>query len=96
MYIAETWYNRPEYNDSGAPFDAEIHERLCKHGTSAPSCFLHGDHRYSGIDNLLAKHLSHLFIRDPLVIFRETIDQNDTISTDHFEACVFIFPLYFA
>ncbi len=34
---------------------------------------------------MLAKHISHLFIRDPLVVFTETIDQDDTSSTDHFE-----------
>jgi hypothetical protein len=38
-----------------------------------------------GIDDLMAKHMAHLFIRDPLVIFSETIDQDDTSSTDHFE-----------
>ena len=29
--------------------------------------------------------MAHLFIRDPLVVFNETIDQDDTSSTDHFE-----------
>lgn len=42
-----------------------------------------------GIDDLLSKHISHLFIRDPLVIFSETIDQDDATSSDHFEVvCV--------
>ena len=40
---------------------------------------------FSGLDNLLSKHISHLFIRDPLVVFSETIDQDDTSSSDHFE-----------
>jgi hypothetical protein len=40
---------------------------------------------YSGIDDLLSKHMSHLFIRDPLVVFSETINQDDTSSSDHFE-----------
>nr|AZS52301.1 gammaglutamyl cysteine synthetase 1 [Hebeloma cylindrosporum] len=31
------------------------------------------------------RHISHLFIRDPLVVFSETIDQDDTSSSDHFE-----------
>lgn len=39
----------------------------------------------SGIDEMLAKHIAHLFIRDPLVIFSETINQDDTTSNDHFE-----------
>lgn len=27
------------------------------------------------MDELLAKHFAHLFIRDPLVVFRELLDQ---------------------
>lgn len=38
-----------------------------------------------GIDDLLAKHMSHLFIRDPLVIYEESIKQDNQKSTDHFE-----------
>jgi glutamate--cysteine ligase catalytic subunit len=37
------------------------------------------------VDELLANHIAHLFIRSPLVIFNETIDQNDSIDSDHFE-----------
>lgn len=33
----------------------------------------------------LANHFAHLYIRDPLVIFEETLDQNDEVDTDHFE-----------
>ena len=38
-----------------------------------------------GMDNLLATHFAHLFIRDPLVIFAEDLDQLDLAKTDHFE-----------
>jgi glutamate--cysteine ligase catalytic subunit len=69
MYLSENWLNRPEYNDTNAPYDQEIYTRL----------------RNEGLDDLLSKHISHLFIRDPLVIFNETIDQDDESSTDHFE-----------
>jgi Glutamate-cysteine ligase len=41
----------------------------------------------TGIDDLLSKHIAHLFIRDPIVIFSELIDQDDNESTDHFEVC---------
>lgn len=41
----------------------------------------------AGIDDLLSKHLAHLFIRDPIVIFSELVDQDDSESTDHFEVC---------
>ena len=39
----------------------------------------------TGIDHLLARHISHLFIRDPIVIFSEMKDQDDEHSMDHFE-----------
>ena len=39
----------------------------------------------AGIDPLLAKHISHLFVRDPLVIYDESVVQDDTTSSDHFE-----------
>lgn len=69
MYLSENWLNRPEYNDTNTPYDEDIYRRL----------------RDEGIDNLLSQHLAHLFIRDPLVVFSETIDQDDELSTDHFE-----------
>ncbi len=39
----------------------------------------------AGVDDLLSRHIAHLFIRDPLVIFSETIHQDDKNSNDHFE-----------
>jgi glutamate--cysteine ligase catalytic subunit len=39
----------------------------------------------TGIDDALAKHIAHLFIRDPLVVFSERVDQDDETSMDHFE-----------
>ncbi|KAF9452748.1 glutamate-cysteine ligase catalytic subunit [Macrolepiota fuliginosa MF-IS2] len=69
LYLSTDWTNRPEYNDTDVPYDEEIYDRLRKHG----------------IDALLSKHMAHLFIRDPLVIFSETIDQDDASSSDHFE-----------
>lgn len=36
-------------------------------------------------DELLVKHFSHFFNRDPLVVFQELLDQDDTKSMDHFE-----------
>ncbi|KAI0786681.1 glutamate-cysteine ligase catalytic subunit [Abortiporus biennis] len=69
LYIADEWLNRTEYNDIDAPYDPAIFDRLTQHG----------------IDKALARHMSHLFIRDPIVIFSETINQDDTTSNDHFE-----------
>ncbi|PVG00389.1 putative gamma-glutamylcysteine synthetase [Serendipita vermifera] len=68
-YLSLDPRNRPEYNDLNAPYDQDIHQRLME----------------NGMDDLLAKHFAHLFIRDPLVIFSETIDQDDEVMTDHFE-----------
>jgi glutamate--cysteine ligase catalytic subunit len=40
----------------------------------------------SGMDNILAAHVAHLFVRDPLVIFDDAIDSvDDTQDTDHFD-----------
>ncbi|KAF9529245.1 glutamate-cysteine ligase catalytic subunit [Crepidotus variabilis] len=69
LYLSNDWSNRPEYNDNPLPYDDQVYERLRNHG----------------IDDLLSKHVAHLFIRDPLVVFAETIDQDDTSSSDHFE-----------
>ena len=40
----------------------------------------------SGVDTLLAKHISHLFIRDPLIVNKDCINVNDNESTIHFES----------
>jgi glutamate--cysteine ligase catalytic subunit len=41
--------------------------------------------RDNGVDDKLAKHVAHLFIRDPLVIFKELLNVDDSESSDHFE-----------
>ncbi|BFZ62030.1 glutamate--cysteine ligase [Saitoella coloradoensis] len=68
-YISQDERLRPEYNDVPLVKDEAIRQRLLD----------------EGIDKRLADHVSHLFIRDPLVIFSELIDQDDTVSSDHFE-----------
>ncbi|KAH8977767.1 glutamate-cysteine ligase catalytic subunit [Lactarius hatsudake] len=73
LYISEGWMNRPEYNDNPLPIDQALYDRMRQHG----------------IDELLSKHIAHLFIRDPIVIFSELIDQDDSQSTDHFETLRF-------
>ncbi|KAJ2506367.1 glutamate--cysteine ligase, partial [Coemansia sp. RSA 2052] len=60
---------KPEYNDLGLVYDKDIYQHLAS----------------SGIDDLMAKHVSHLFIRDPLVIFEELLKQDNSVSADHFE-----------
>jgi glutamate--cysteine ligase catalytic subunit len=38
-----------------------------------------------GMDALLATHFAHLFIRDPIVVFAEDLEELDLTKTDHFE-----------
>ncbi|KAJ2059641.1 glutamate--cysteine ligase [Coemansia sp. S146] len=60
---------KPEYNDLELVYDKDIYQHLAS----------------NGIDDLMAKHVSHLFIRDPLVIFEELLKQDNSVSADHFE-----------
>jgi glutamate--cysteine ligase catalytic subunit len=39
----------------------------------------------AGVDERLAKHVAHLFVRDPLVVFSDRVKVDDTQSTEHFE-----------
>lgn len=57
------------YNDIDIPYDEESYTTLVGRG----------------VDSSLAKHIAHLFIRDPLVIYSERIHLDDTKETDHFE-----------
>ncbi|KAF7727431.1 hypothetical protein EC973_007500 [Apophysomyces ossiformis] len=68
-YISNDAMYKSKYNDLDLVYDKDIYEKL----------------RKNDIDDLLAKHISHLFIRDPLVIFEELLDQDDKVSSDHFE-----------
>ncbi|KAH8828281.1 glutamate-cysteine ligase catalytic subunit [Flagelloscypha sp. PMI_526] len=68
-YLSNDWRNREDYNDVESPYDESIYQRLRDHG----------------LDHLLARHIAHLFIRDPIVIFKELLDLDDSVSSDHFE-----------
>lgn len=39
----------------------------------------------AGVDALLSAHMALLFVRDPLVVYRELLDQDCSVSSDHFE-----------
>lgn len=39
----------------------------------------------NGFDSVLANHFAHLYIRDPIVIFNERLDQDNKTENDHFE-----------
>ncbi|XP_043535504.1 glutamate--cysteine ligase catalytic subunit isoform X1 [Chiloscyllium plagiosum] len=58
-----------KYNDLELTVDDEIYKQL----------------REGGIDHLLAQHIAHLFIRDPLTLYAEKINLDDANESDHFE-----------
>ncbi|ESO07411.1 hypothetical protein HELRODRAFT_76604 [Helobdella robusta] len=62
-------YCSDEYNDINMVYDKDIFNTLTN----------------NGIDRLLAKHIAHLFIRDPISVFKEKLDLDDEVDTDHFE-----------
>jgi len=57
------------YNDETLVKDEDVRKQLCE----------------EGVDGLLADHVAHLFIRDPLVVFKEHVEMDDQERTDHFE-----------
>jgi glutamate--cysteine ligase catalytic subunit len=60
---------RREYLDPDLVIDEDIKAKLLK----------------GGMDDRLATHFAHLFIRDPIVIFEEDLQELDLQKTDHFE-----------
>ena len=71
-------YYKPEYNDLPEVYDKEIYTQLIE----------------GGVDDLLAKHYAHLFIRDPLVVFSEMLNIDDENNGDHFEVLMFKNRIY--
>ena len=68
-YISQDLRLRPEYMDPDLVTDPEVKQRLMD----------------GGMDDLLATHFAHLFIRDPIVVFAEDLKTLDLSKTDHFE-----------
>lgn len=61
---------KPDYNDIDLPINNESYAELVE----------------AGIDERLAQHVAHLFTRDPLVIFDESVEQvDDETASLHFE-----------
>ncbi|KPI83822.1 putative gamma-glutamylcysteine synthetase [Leptomonas seymouri] len=69
VFISDTAPNLEELNDSPIEIHHPYYELL----------------KESGVDFRLAKHIAHLFIRDPLVMYDKMIDIDDTTHTEHFE-----------
>ncbi|KAH7011892.1 glutamate-cysteine ligase-domain-containing protein [Ilyonectria destructans] len=68
-YISTDSRLRKEYVDPDLVFDADIKQQLMN----------------GGMDDRLATHFAHLFIRDPIVVFEEDLQELDLNKTDHFE-----------
>ena len=68
-YIAQDPRLRPEYMDPDLVVDKELKQKLVE----------------GGMDDRLATHFAHLFIRDPIVVFAEDLKTLDLSKTDHFE-----------
>ena len=68
-YISQDPRLRPEYMDPDLLVDEKVKQQLME----------------GGMDDLLATHFAHLFIRDPLVVFSEDLKSLDLNKTDHFE-----------
>ncbi|KAH8819096.1 glutamate-cysteine ligase-domain-containing protein [Xylogone sp. PMI_703] len=68
-YISEDPRLRKEYLDPNLVIDPDVKQKLLD----------------GGMDDRLATHFAHLFIRDPIVIFEEDLKELDLTKTDHFE-----------
>ena len=64
-------FNRT-FNDTEVPINEKVLHRLLENDVFP-------------FDYDLAKHFAHLFIRDPVAIYEESIDQDRMTSTNHFE-----------
>ncbi|KAF0992170.1 hypothetical protein HZS_7350, partial [Henneguya salminicola] len=58
-----------EYNDVDLNFSADHYNSLIS----------------AGVDDILAKHIAHLFCRDPISLFEEKLKIDDKTEIDHFE-----------
>jgi glutamate--cysteine ligase catalytic subunit len=93
-YISEDSRLRPEYNDLDLVVDEGIKKRLIDNGAPAVwTRVIQIADNLIGMDERLSTHFAHLFIRDPLVIFQETLDEPPEGKSDHFEViCTSITP----
>jgi glutamate--cysteine ligase catalytic subunit len=68
-YISQDPRLRQEYLDPDLIIDEDLKKRLIE----------------GGMDDVLATHFAHLFIRDPIVVFAEDLQELDLNKADHFE-----------
>lgn len=70
MFLMNSLPWKPEYNDIPCPIDEAAYKKLVA----------------AGIDHTMATHVAHLFVREPLVIYKERLENlDDKKSSEHFE-----------
>ena len=57
------------YNDIKVQYETETYKKLID----------------EGVEETVARHIAHLFVRDPLQVYKERLEQDDETSTEHFE-----------
>lgn len=81
MYLAH-----PEYNDTFVPVNETAYKTLIENGMYFDVVIDQGMYPlFIGIDETLAKHIAHLFIRDPLYVVKENLEQDIDNETGHFD-----------
>jgi glutamate--cysteine ligase catalytic subunit len=69
LFISDRAANLALFNDEHVEVNSDMFRRL-----------IHGE-----VDAVLATHIAHLFIRDPLVMYDKMIDIDDATRNEHFE-----------
>ncbi|KAL2708905.1 Gamma-ECS [Kluyveromyces marxianus] len=72
LFLGGNGFFDAKFNDTEVPINEKVFKRLTTNDIHP-------------MDKDLARHFAHLFIRDPLVIFEERIEQDNMTETDHFE-----------
>ena len=78
------------FNDKPFPYDEEIRETLLSQGECQWYYQLVFKYFCSGFDDQLARHFAYLFIRDPISLFEEKLQQDPNKELDHFEVILMI------
>ncbi|KAG8930349.1 hypothetical protein FRC00_001197 [Tulasnella sp. 408] len=87
------WYLTEEgqkYSDVKLVYDEPAYERLAEAGGCLRLAI--GRHdilnalSFEGMDDILAKHFANLYIREPLVVYPDRMEQDDKQSNEHFES----------
>lgn len=72
LYLGGNEFFDGKFNNTDVPINDKVYKRLLKN-------------EKINLDENLARHFAHLFIRDPLVIFKESIEQDNETESEHFE-----------